>query len=74
MLYRSPTSNAALRKPGSGVAKKSYHMRGMAADIRVPGVDLQTLHRAARNARAGCVGKYTRSNFVHFDVGPVRYW
>ena len=72
--YRSPSSNAALRRSSNGVAKKSFHMRGMAVDIRVPGVPLKTLHRAARSLKVGGVGKYAKSNFVHFDVGPVRYW
>jgi len=24
--------------------------------------------------RRGGVGLYTRSKFVHVDIGPVRYW
>lgn len=72
--YRSPKSNALLRQAGTGVAKKSYHMRGMAIDVRVPQADLDRVHRAARSLKAGGVGKYTKSNFVHMDVGPVRYW
>jgi len=72
--YRSPASNAALRKNSSGVAKKSFHMRGMAVDVRVPTIDLNRLHRAAKSLKMGGVGKYAKSNFIHFDVGPVRYW
>lgn len=49
-------------------------MRGMAIDVRVPQADLDRVHRAARSLKAGGVGKYTKSNFVHMDVGPVRYW
>ena len=72
--YRSPKSNALLRQTGTGVAKKSYHMRGMAIDVRVPQADLDRVHRAAKSLKAGGVGKYTKSNFIHMDVGPVRYW
>lgn len=72
--YRSPATNALLRQAGTGVAKKSYHMRGMAVDVRVRGMDLNRLHAAAKSLWAGGVGKYPKSNFVHMDVGPVRYW
>ncbi|MCP5367202.1 MAG: DUF882 domain-containing protein [Hyphomicrobiales bacterium] len=72
--YRSPRTNAALAQAGGGVAKRSLHMRGMAIDIRVPGRSLKALHRAARSLRGGGVGLYPRSNFVHVDVGRVRYW
>ncbi|WP_286238405.1 DUF882 domain-containing protein [Neptuniibacter halophilus] len=72
--YRSPETNAMLSQKSSKVAKKSYHMRGMAIDIRIPGVELKDLHHAALKAKAGGVGLYTRSNFVHLDVGRVRRW
>lgn len=72
--YRSPKTNAKLAANGNGVAKKSYHMRGMASDIRAQGVDLRHLHKAAKALKVGGVGIYERSNFVHVDVGPVRYW
>jgi len=72
--YRSPKTNAQLAAAGNGVAKRSMHMRGMAIDIRLPGRDLKDLHRAARSLRAGGVGYYGKSDFVHVDVGRVRYW
>lgn len=72
--YRSPKTNAKLAANGNGVAKKSYHMRGMASDIRTDRVDLDRLHKAARALKVGGVGKYAKSNFIHMDVGPVRYW
>ncbi|NNG05714.1 MAG: DUF882 domain-containing protein [Inquilinus sp.] len=72
--YRSPATNAALASNSGGVARRSLHMEGMAADVRLPGVDLATLHREASAMRAGGVGLYTRSNFVHVDTGRVRYW
>jgi uncharacterized protein YcbK (DUF882 family) len=72
--YRSPATNAALRKSSSGVAKRSYHMQGKAIDIRLPGCDLKQLHDAAVAMRAGGVGYYPGSNFIHVDVGPYRSW
>lgn len=72
--YRSPETNAMLRNVSLGVAKNSYHVKGMAIDIRVPGRDLRTLQRTALRMRAGGVGYYPKSDFVHVDVGPVRRW
>ena len=72
--YRSPKTNAKLSQAGRGVAKRSLHMHGMAIDIRVPGRDLKGLHRTAKAQRAGGVGYYPRSDFIHLDVGRVRYW
>ncbi|PJK28554.1 YcbK family protein [Minwuia thermotolerans] len=72
--YRSPKTNAMLASNSSGVAKKSYHMRGMAIDCYLPDVDLRKLHKAALQQRGGGVGLYARSGFVHLDVGRVRSW
>jgi uncharacterized protein YcbK (DUF882 family) len=72
--YRSPATNAMLNKRSSGVAKRSYHMQGKAIDIRLPGTELKQLHRAALAMKAGGVGCYTSSDFIHVDVGPVRTW
>ena len=72
--YRSPATNAMLNARSSGVAKRSYHMQGMAIDIRLPGYDLKKLHQAALALKAGGVGWYPSSNFIHVDVGPVRSW
>ncbi|MDE3155918.1 MAG: DUF882 domain-containing protein, partial [Acidobacteriota bacterium] len=72
--YRSPATNAMLRHRSEGVAKNSLHMRAMAIDIRVPGQSLAHLHRAAVSLRGGGVGYYPKSDFVHVDVGRVRYW
>ena len=54
--YRSPQSNAQLAERSNGVAHNSLHMQGMAIDIRVPGVELKTLHRAAKSLVPGGVG------------------
>ena len=72
--YRSPKTNAALARRSRGVARKSLHMKGQAVDVRIPGKRLRYVRRAARALRAGGVGYYPRSGFVHLDVGRVRYW
>jgi uncharacterized protein YcbK (DUF882 family) len=72
--YRSPESNRKLRQTSSGVAKKSFHLAGQAADIRLPGHNLSQLRRAALNLRAGGVGYYPQSGFIHVDTGPRRSW
>ncbi len=73
--YRSPETNAWLREQdGSGVAQNSFHTQGKAIDLRVPGLPLRTLQRAALSLRGGGVGYYPESNFVHVDVGPKRHW
>ncbi len=72
--YRSPKTNAKLRKASLGVAKKSLHMQGRAIDISLPGVELNRLRLAARSLRRGGVGYYPKSGFVHVDTGRVRYW
>ena len=72
--YRSPKSNAAMHAHSAGVAEHSQHMQGKASDIRVEGVDLNNLHKAALSLQAGGVGLYPVSNFVHVDVARVRAW
>ncbi|MGB9712412.1 MAG: DUF882 domain-containing protein [Dissulfurimicrobium sp.] len=72
--YRSPATNRYLREHSSGVACKSMHMFGKAIDIRLPSIALETLHKVAVALRRGGVGYYPESNFVHVDVGNVRYW
>ena len=72
--YRSRRTNAVARRRSRGVAKESYHMRGMAIDVALPNVELRHLAEAAKELRAGGVGFYPRSGFVHIDVGPIRSW
>ncbi len=72
--YRSPATNAYLRAHTSGVAKNSLHLVGQAIDIRCPGRELRVLQKAAVALKAGGVGFYPKSDFVHVDTGRVRYW
>ncbi|HMK50306.1 MAG TPA: YcbK family protein [Thermodesulfovibrionales bacterium] len=72
--YRSPETNAQLCSVSKGVVSNSMHISGKAIDIRLPGCDLKTLRRAAVDLRRGGVGYYPSSDFVHVDVGRVRYW
>jgi uncharacterized protein YcbK (DUF882 family) len=72
--YRSPATNAALRARSRGVARDSLHMRGQAADLRLRSRTVSQMARAAEACASGGVGRYSRSNFVHMDCGPVRTW
>lgn len=72
--YRSPRTNAMLHARSKGVASKSQHTEGKAIDVRVEGVDLVHLRKAALSVGAGGVGYYPVSNFVHVDTGRVRQW
>lgn len=72
--YRSPKTNAKLRAGSNGVAKRSLHMQGKAVDIRLPGCKLKDLRHAALALKAGGVGYYPGSDFIHVDTGRVRRW
>ena len=72
--YRSPKTNAGLRKASSGVAKNSFHMYGQAIDLRIPGYKTSGVRNIALGVKAGGVGYYPKSNFVHVDTGRVRSW
>jgi uncharacterized protein YcbK (DUF882 family) len=74
--YRSPATNAMLRRRSSGVAKFSQHMLGKALDFYIPGVPLDAIRDAGLRLQRGGVGFYPSSGapFVHMDVGSVRHW
>lgn len=72
--YRSPQTNAFLHTNSSGVAENSLHLIGKAIDIRMPGRPLSVLRNTAVALKSGGVGYYPKSDFVHVDVGRVRYW
>lgn len=72
--YRSPQTNAMLQANSSGVASRSLHLQGQAADLRMQGRTVNQMARAAASCSAGGVGRYSGSNFVHMDCGAVRSW
>ena len=72
--YRSPKTNAMLRARSRGVARNSYHTRGMAVDVTLKSRSVRQMANAAKSLSAGGVGRYSRSQFVHMDSGPVRGW
>ncbi len=72
--YRSPKTNAKLRKNSSGVARKSLHMQGRAIDIRVTGLSTKKLRDIALDVHQGGVGYYPKSKFIHIDTGRKRHW
>ena len=72
--YRSPATNEALHRNGRGVATKSLHLEGRAIDVRLADVPLADLRDAALSLKAGGVGFYAESRFVHLDTGRARRW
>jgi len=72
--YRTSKTNEMLRGRSSGVAKKSFHTKGRAIDIRIRGVKTRLVRDTAIAMNAGGVGYYQGSDFVHLDTGPVRAW
>jgi uncharacterized protein YcbK (DUF882 family) len=72
--YRTVKTNNLLRKYSYGVAKNSLHISGKAVDIRVPQKRLSEVRQVAMVQKSGGVGYYPQSNFVHIDVGTIRYW
>jgi uncharacterized protein YcbK (DUF882 family) len=72
--YRSPKTNAMLATNSGGVAKHSMHMEAKAVDIRLYDIKLADLRDTAIGMKAGGVGYYGKSDFVHVDTGRVRRW
>jgi uncharacterized protein YcbK (DUF882 family) len=71
--YRSPATNAMLRRRSRGVAQFSQHMLGKAIDFNINGAPVEKLREIAMRMQRGGVGFYPGS-FVHVDVGSVRHW
>jgi uncharacterized protein YcbK (DUF882 family) len=74
--YRSPSTNAMLRRRSSGVARFSQHMLGHAMDFFIPDVPLEQIRFAGLRLQRGGVGFYPTSGspFVHLDTGSIRHW
>ena len=72
--YRSPSTNAMLRRSSRGVAEHSQHTRGKAIDIHLDDVGLSRIREAGMRLQKGGVGYYPSASFVHLDTGSVRHW
>lgn len=75
--YRARETTDALRRGGAAVASDtSQHQLGNALDFRIEGVPLRQLRDTAWCMQRGGVGYYpeAHNNFVHVDVGRVRFW
>ncbi len=58
-----------------GSVKNSFHTRAMASDGKVPGLPIEYLGKLIAAFQGGGVGFYiNRHQFIHKDVGGVRYW
>jgi Peptidase M15 len=58
-----------------GGARESFHLRCMAADIRLEGINKGRVARYAANLSGrGGVGTYCHDGSVHVDLGPRREW
>jgi uncharacterized protein YcbK (DUF882 family) len=74
--YRSPKTNAALRRRSRAVAEHSQHMLGKAMDFYLADVSIDQIRAIGMRMQRGGVGWYPQANspFVHLDVGSVRSW
>ncbi|MCA3555010.1 DUF882 domain-containing protein [Aestuariivirga sp.] len=76
--YRSPKTNAFLKKVGRNVARKSQHMVGQAIDLYFPDVPTVKIRNSALVRQVGGVGYYSSgagpTGFLHIDSGNVRHW
>jgi len=59
---------SGFRAPMFSLATLSYHTRGMAADIRIPGMTPLMVRDLARSMGVKGIGYYPVSQFVHVDV------
>jgi uncharacterized protein YcbK (DUF882 family) len=74
--YRSPQTNAMLRRRSRQVAEHSQHMQGKAIDAHFVDVGTGRIRDIAMRMQAGGVGFYPTgmTPWVHIDSGSVRYW
>ncbi len=74
--YRSPETNAMLRRRSRLVAEHSQHILGKAMDQHYVDVPMSRIREIAMKLQRGGVGFYPTAGtpFVHMDVGGVRHW
>lgn len=64
----------ATNEATEGAARDSYHLKGMAVDGKIRGIPAEYLGRLIAAYQAGGVGFYISRDFIHQDVGRVRFW
>jgi uncharacterized protein YcbK (DUF882 family) len=76
--YRTPESNQRLREEGIPAARKSLHLEGRAADIRIGNLHEEVLGELIQSFKQGGVGFYFRASakggWIHTDTGLQRAW
>lgn len=76
--YRTADSNRRLIEKGIPAARKSLHLEGRAADIRIPNLHEEVLGELIQSFRQGGVGYYYRASsnggWIHADTGLQRTW
>lgn len=74
--YRSPETNAMLRRRSRQVAEHSQHILGRAMDQHYMDVPMSKIRELGMRLQRGGVGFYPTAGtpFVHLDVGGVRHW
>ena len=65
--YRCPEYNHQV-----GGIVNSYHLIGLAADIKVKDINLIELLEYAENIGFAGIGFYEKKNFLHLDVRPTK--
>jgi len=65
--YRCPKYNQKI-----GGVVNSYHCIGLAADIKVGGINLIELLEICENIGFGGIGFYEKKDFLHLDVRPTK--
>lgn len=65
--YRCPEFNLKV-----GGIKTSYHLLGLAADVRVEGMSVFELLEYAESIEFSGIGFYEKKNFLHLDVRPTK--
>lgn len=74
--FRSPQTNAMLRRRSRQVAEHSQHMQGKAIDAHFIDVSPARIRDIAMRMQGGGVGFYPSgmTPWVHIDSGDIRYW
>jgi uncharacterized protein YcbK (DUF882 family) len=77
--YRTPATNRKLIEQGLPAARKSLHLDGQAADVRIVDLDPEVLGGLVKSFERGGVGFYFRpggatGGWIHTDTGVNRVW